>query len=460
MKPSRKAKRKRGGSQKPDMQDRPERAAKRSRDDQVASADISFLRLPSHVYHGLPKDQQKTVREVNKRFSQMQRGQADLHRLPAGSHHMEATPARATVPVPRSQGWGPERPNERIDRNDGRNGNKPVGGYGVSPAAMHIQHIHAMQAENAWQDDNDWEDWIDEAGPNGRELIRHDSMQEFVNQLNAHKCDASKHTPAVQSSAVAASRPDASAVAHAEPAPPALLLSSAAQAGEVTNSLTMLLHVTAERPEASRKKAGQRLTALADTGSTHCFLSQKCKSCVPYNGAKGRVKLADSIGYAECKFGTVKLNIAGYAFEQTVGVLDMNPQSDLVLGNDWFMRNKAVLNYDSGEDSAHDARCIKFKCLTTSNEYTAALAHQHRRSMLNSVIYNTIADVRRKVQFGENDNDPNPVTKMFIVEVSRSLLTDWDTCHLLQPPCSMMHPCLTHSRMTMIASMTLNARCR
>ena len=82
---------------------------------------------------------------------------------------------------------------------------------------------------------------------------------------------------------------------------------------------------------------------------------------VKYNGAFGRVHLADSTASAECKFGTMQFTIAGQKCVQTVGVLNLNTQFDMILGDDWFNEYRAVLNYDAGSNPKVDARCVTFK---------------------------------------------------------------------------------------------------
>ena len=206
------------------------------------------------------------------------------------------------------------------------------------------------------------------------------------------------------------------------PLPPAVHISAAAQGLDYSQSLTMMLSVAVERAAASnRKKRRTQLTALADTGSTHTFISSRYANHVHFTGAEGRVKLADSVGYAVCKFGTVQLTIKDCTFKQSVGVMDLNPQFDMILGEDWMLQFKAVLSFDPGNEVSTDERCIRFTDPVSNVQHVSKLSQHFRASMLNSVIYNTIADVRHKVSTGENDRDPNPVTHMFMVQVSRTV---------------------------------------
>ena len=216
--------------------------------------------------------------------------------------------------------------------------------------------------------------------------------------------------------------PSADPVDAPAPEPPPLHLSTAAQGIDYSQSLTMMLPVVVERRRASSRKKGRtQLTALADTGSTHTFLSSRYASHVQFTGAQGRVKLADSVGHTECKFGTIQLTVKDCTFTQTVGVMDLNPQFDMILGDDWMQQFRAVLSFDPGNDISTDERCIRFTDPISNKQYVQKLSQHFRASMLNSVIYNTIADVRHKVSTGENDRDSNPVTHMFMVQVSKTV---------------------------------------
>lgn len=173
--------------------------------------------------------------------------------------------------------------------------------------------------------------------------------------------------------------------------------------------------------------------------NTHTFLDSKFSSHVKLTGAQGTVKLADSTGSTPCKFGVMTFIVAGCKCTHTVGVMDLNPSFDMIIGDDWMNKHKAVLNYDNGDDPTKDKRCIQFGEPSTQTVHVAKLATHQRQHALNSVIYNTIADIRQKVKSGANDADPNPVTHMFTVHVSKTIesyLNDKLGC---TPPPAMCH---------------------
>ena len=111
------------------------------------------------------------------------------------------------------------------------------------------------------------------------------------------------------------------------PDPPELFMSAAASREEGQASLTMLFAMHAEtlrRGQTCRKKQSKRAKALIDTGSSHCFVSEKFRPFVTLNGATGQVKLADSGTKSLCQFGTMQLQFGGCSFQQTVGLMPLN----------------------------------------------------------------------------------------------------------------------------------------
>ena len=368
------------------------------------------LHLPNAEYHGATQDVRDYITSWNRIAStRKQAAQAAATLAQMGPPQQPALAPNAQPPPGNQPG-----PQPNPGRGRGR-------GYGVSsyPPVAPDSHDTDAYATPSWP-------------------ISHADMEAYVAALNT--------TPFIAQTNAATAACTHDPAHHADgPPPPPILLSAAAHGQDYTQSLTMMLPVHVERGRASRKKRRTQLTALADTGSTHTFISDRYASHVKLNGAQGRVKLADSAGHALCKFGILTIVLDGYVHEHTVGVMDLNPQFDMILGQDWMLTHRAVLSYDPGS-TAVDERCIRFKDPATDRQHVAQLSQHHKASMLNSVIYNTIADVRQKVASGENEQDSNPVTHMFMVQVSRvvdDILADnlgyMPAVHAMQHDASMPH---------------------
>ena len=209
----------------------------------------------------------------------------------------------------------------------------------------------------------------------------------------------------------------------AVPEPPAVRASAQCTPGmQDANDLTMLFTVYAERTLGSaRKGARKKINCLVDSGSTHSFLSSRYAKCFEPSGAQAQVHMANG-AVQSCQFGHVKLQFGGCQFVHNVGLMHMQDTFDMVLGSDWLNQYRAQLNYDAGDSAHEDRRCVKFVEPKTGDAFSVPVPSHHRAAMLNSVVWNTVADIQARAKSGQNDADESPVTHMFMVYVSAPVM--------------------------------------
>ena len=319
---------------------------------------------------GAGQDRQKRAR-----FNSMQ---APM-RGPPGAQGYAGPPAGQPPPgAPPPYAWAPAWPAPYP-------GYPPHGGRGVSAYAPHVT---CMPSHLGY--------WMD---PNPQQATAAVQTTEHM---------PSTHTPVQQPTGSAGTELPGPPVWHAS----ATVCSGMhrAEQPDGDSELHMLFSVHAERMTGTpnRKKQQQKLRVLMDSGSTHSFLSQHYMAFGATTGSVATVRMGNGL-QQPAEVAVAKLHFGGMTFDHTVGIMPMNSEFDVVLGQDWLDKYSGVLSYDRNDPDliGRDERHCSFKDPLSGKLHKVPVPKHLQESYLNSVVWNTCAAMRAQAMRAmPADTDP------------------------------------------------------